>query len=82
MKKIFLTTAVLALAAGAFAAERNVTVGNFSGINASGHIEIEYRVGSQPSLRLVGDSREISAGDVRLVGQMLNNYSTVAGVVR
>ena len=56
MKKILLTTTVLALAAGAFAAERNVTVGNFSGINASGHIEIEYRVGPQPSLRLVGDS--------------------------
>lgn len=82
MKKILLTTAVLALAAGAFAAERNVTVGNFSGINASGHIEIEYRVGPQPSLRLVGDSREIAAVDVRLMGQMLNIDAPVAGEVK
>lgn len=81
MKKILLTTAVLALAAGAFAAERNVTVGNFSGINASGNIEIEYRVGS-PSLRLVGDSREIAAVDVRLMGQMLNIDAPVAGEVK
>lgn len=82
MKKILLTTAVLAIAAGAFAAERNVTVGNFSGINASGHIEIEYRVGPQPSLRLVGDSREIAAVDVRLMGQMLNIDAPVAGEVK
>lgn len=82
MKKILLTTAVLALAAGAFAAERSVTVGNFSGINASGHIEIEYRVGPQPSLRLVGDSREIAAVDVRLMGQMLNIDAPVAGEVK
>lgn len=81
MKKILLTTAILALAAGAFAAERNVTVGNFSGINASGNIEIEYRVGS-PSLRLVGDSREIAAIDVKLMGQMLNIDAPVAGEVK
>lgn len=81
MKKILLTTAVLALAVGAFAAERNVTVGNFSGINASGNIEIEYRVGS-PSLRLVGDNREIAAVDVKLMGQMLNIEAKAAGEIK